>query len=221
MTWTHLAELDTPTVSNGLELLGELDPSAGYTGPDVRALMPDMGVRVGVAVTARLDTTSPGVDDPPSLFKEWVRLMHQAAGPEKLPVFAVIEAVGLRARYTVTVGDGMATVMRMAGAVGYLTNGAIRDLEGVRAVPLPCWAAGLSPMHGRMRWLDVGSPVVIDGMTVNPGDVIHADPNGVLCIPRRLADRVHEKALEVRQRESAYFDQLRAPDMTVEKWLAT
>ena len=220
MPWTHLAELDTPTVSNGLELLGELDPSAGYTGPDVRALMPDMGVRVGVAVTARLDTTSPGVDDPPSLFKEWVRLMHQAAGPEKLPVFAVIEAVGLRARYTVTVGDGMATVMRMAGAVGYLTNGSIRDLEGVRAVPLPCWATGLSPMHGRMRWLDVGSPVVIDGMTVNPGDVIHADPDGVLCIPRRLTDRVHARALEVRQRESAYFDRLRAPDMTIEKWLA-
>ena len=220
MTWTDLIDLDTPTVSNGLELLRELDPSAGYTGPDVRALMPDMGVRVGVAVTARLDTTSPGVDDPPSLFKEWVRLMHEAAGPEKLPVFAVIEAVGLRARYTVTVGDGMATVMHMAGAVGFVTNGSIRDLEGVRAVPLPCWATGLSPMHGRMRWLDVGSPVVIDGMTVNPGDVIHADLNGVLCIPGRLADRVHAKALEVRQRESAYFDQLRAPGMTIEKWLA-
>jgi hypothetical protein len=220
MTWTELADFDTPTVSNGLELLRELDPSAGYTGPDVRALMPDMGIRVGVAVTARLDTTSPGVDDPPSLFKEWVRLMHEAAGTAKLPVFAVIEAVGLRARYTVTVGDGMATIMRMAGAVGFLTNGSIRDLEGVRAVPLPCWATGLSPMHGRMRWLDVGSPVVIDGMTVNSGDVIHADLNGVLCIPRRLADRVHAKALEVRQNEAAHFERLRAPGMSIEKWLA-
>jgi hypothetical protein len=48
---------------------------------------------------------------------------------------------------------------------------------------LPCSATGLSPMHGRMRWLDAGSPV--------------------------------------RERESAYFDQLlRASEMTIEKWLA-
>ena len=59
-----LAEFDAPTVGNGIELLGIRDPSGGYTGPDVRALMPEMGVRIGVAVTARLDTTSPGTDRP-------------------------------------------------------------------------------------------------------------------------------------------------------------
>ena len=46
-----LIEFDTPTVANGLEMLGVCDPTVGYTGPDVRALMPEMGVRVGIAVT--------------------------------------------------------------------------------------------------------------------------------------------------------------------------
>src|SRR5438046_1527788 len=134
-----LIEFDTPTVANGLELLGMRDPSAGYTGPDVRALMPELGRRVGVAVTARMDTTTPGVDQPPSLFKDWVRLMHEAAA-SGMPVFAVMESVGLRPRYTVTIGDGMGTLMRLAGAAAFLPNGSIRDLEGVREIGLPCWA---------------------------------------------------------------------------------
>jgi regulator of RNase E activity RraA len=219
----RLLEFDTPTVANGLARLKLHDPTIGYTGPDVRALMPELGVRVGVAVTARMDTTTAGVDEPPSLWPEWVRLMHAAAtqySAERVPVFAVIEAVGPRPRHTVTIGDGMATVMTMAGVVGYLTNGSIRDLEGVRAVPLACWATGVSPMHGGLRWLDVNRPVVIDGMTVRPGDIIHADVNGALIIPPAMADQVYEQAQAVRSFEQTYFSKLRAPDMTIERYLA-
>ena len=218
-----LIEFDTPTVANGLEKLHIQDPTVGYTGPDVHALTPELGVRLGVAVTARMDTTTAGVDQPASLFKAWIRLMHEAAhafGPEPMPVFAVIESVGPRPRHTVTIGDGMATVMKLAGAVAFLTNGAIRDLEGVRDVPLACWGAGLSPMHGQLRWLDVGSPVVIDGMTVRSGDLIHADINGAIVIPASVADQVYDQAVAVRQFEQAFFAKLRATDMTIERYLA-
>ena len=210
---TKLVEFDTPTVANGLEKLEPQDPTVGYTGPDIRALMPEMGVRVGRAVTARLDTTTAGFDRPQSLFDEWTERIREAAqgdGEESVPVFAVIESVGPRPRHTVTIGDGMGTRMKLAGAVAYLTNGSIRDLEGVREVPLPCWAAGLSPMHGRLRWLDVNSPVVIDGMTVRPGDFVHADVNGAIVIPPHLADQVYEQALAVQQSEQALFATLRA-----------
>ena len=219
-----LLEFDTPTVANGLGLLGVRDDSYGYTGPDIKHLMPEMGRRVGVAVTARMDTTSPGVEKWESLFDGWLRMMADAGkgdGGESLPVFAVIESVGPRPRYTVTIGDGMATRMRMAGAEGYLTNGCIRDLEGVREVPLACWAAGLSPMHGQLRWLDIGNTVVIDGMTVKPGDILHADVNGVVTIPAEAADQVYDRASEVAQREAELFAKLRAPDMTLDKLLSS
>jgi 4-hydroxy-4-methyl-2-oxoglutarate aldolase len=214
-----LLEFDTPTVSNGFDMLGVRDPSAGYTGPDVRALMPDFGARVGIAVTARMDTTTPGTDQPPSLFKDWLRLMGEAA-KTGLPVFAVMESVGLRPRYTVTIGDGMGTMMKLAGAEGFLTNGSIRDLDGVRGIGLACWAAGLSPMHGAMRWLDVGSAVVIDGMSVQPGDIIHADVNGTLVIPPAVADLVYAKAQMVREREARLFEKWRATGYTLEKYMA-
>src|SRR5688500_20352934 len=102
-----LTRFDTPTVANALELLRVRDPSAGYTGPDVRALMPDMGVRAGIAVTARLDTTSPGTDvTTMELFWEMVRHIEAQAG---VPVVAVVEAVGVRPRDTVTIGEGVGT----------------------------------------------------------------------------------------------------------------
>jgi 4-hydroxy-4-methyl-2-oxoglutarate aldolase len=221
-----LAEFDTPTVANGLELLGVRDPTVGYTGPDIRALMPEMGARVGIAVTGRMDTTTAGKDDAshPEVFYEWLRHIERVAagranGSGPVPVFAVIESVGTKPRYTVSIGDGMGTQLMMAGAVGYLTNGCIRDLAGVRAVPLPCWAAGVSPMHGTIRWLDVNVPVVIDGMTVRPGDVVHADENGALVIPPDVADQVYEKALAVREKEAALFATLRQPGMTITRYL--
>ena len=51
----NLVEFDTPTVANGLGLLGVRDDSYGYTGPDIRALTPEFGARVGIAVTARMN----------------------------------------------------------------------------------------------------------------------------------------------------------------------
>jgi 4-hydroxy-4-methyl-2-oxoglutarate aldolase len=226
MNWDSilkLAEFDTPTVANGLELLGVRDPSTGYAGPDVRAMMPQLGRRVGIAVTARMDTTSPGTDNPTSLFHDWLRLIQAAArsnGGQPVPVIAIMESVGPRPRYTVTIGDHMATLMTLAGAIGFVTNGSIRDLEGVTDVGLPCWATGLSPMHGKLRWLDVGSPVVIDGMTVKSGDVIAADVNGVLCIPPDVADQVYDKAVAVQEKEKGIFARLHEPGQTLDAYLA-
>ena len=220
----RLVEFDSPTVANGLELLEVQDPTVGYTGPDVRALMPELGPRVGIAVTARMDSTTAGTEKVGSLFNDWLRSIQQAArsaGAEGLPVFAVMESVGPRPRYTVTIGDGMGTRMMLAGAVGFLTNGSIRDLAGVRDVPLPCWGAGVSPMHGRLRWLDINSPVVIDGMTVQPGDFIHADENGALVIPPSVADQVYDQALAVQEKEAAMFAELRSPDYSLDDYLAS
>ncbi|MGH2368533.1 MAG: RraA family protein, partial [Chloroflexota bacterium] len=198
----------------------------------IRALMPELGPRVGIAVTARMDTTSPGAEERrshPATFYLWLRHIQRAAsaagaaggGRAGLPVFAVIESVGLRPRYTVTIGDGMGTLLTMAGVAGFLTNGCIRDIEGVRAVPLACWAAGVSPMHGAIRWLDVNTPVVIDGMTVRPGDVVHADANGALVIPPAVADQVYEQAAAVREKERRLFATLRAEGMTLDRYLAS
>jgi regulator of RNase E activity RraA len=168
-----------------------------------------------------MDTTSPGTDRPSmDPWKEMLRLIQKAAQPasaQPVPVIAVIEAVGPRPRHTVVIGDIMACMLRMAGAVGFLTNGSIRDLEGVRAVPMACWGAGLSPMHGRIRWIDVNSPVVIDGMTVRPGDVIHADLNGAVAIPPDIADRVYDQGRVIQENERKRLAHLREVGLELQR----
>ena len=223
---TRLVEFDTPTIANGLELLGVRDPTVGYTGPDVRALMPELGSRAGIAVTARVDTTTAGKDDRshPRVFYDWLREIERRSGAPgggagAVPVFVVVESTGAQPRRTVVIGDGMGTQLMLAGATGFLTNGCIRDIAGVRAVPLACWGAGLSPMHGTIRWIDTGSPVVIDGMTVRTGDVIHADENGTLCFPAEHLEAVYDQAIAVREKEARLFQTLGQPGMTAGRYL--
>ena len=74
-------------------------------------------------------------------------------------------------------------------------------------------------MHGEIRWLDVGFTVVVDGMTVRPGDALHADENGTIAIPAEVAGQAYDKAVAGNQRESAMLAKLRAPGMTIEKHL--
>jgi regulator of RNase E activity RraA len=84
---------------------------------------------------------------------------------------------------------------------------------------MACWGYGLAAMHGRLRWLDVGSPVCIDGITIRPGDVIHADVNGVIVIPPDIADQVYEKAQQVRENETRMFATIRQPGFTFEDYV--
>ena len=57
-------------------------------------------------------------------------------------------------------------------------------------------------------------------MTVQPGDIIHADVNGTLVIPPAVADQVYAKALAVREREARLFAKWRAPGYTLAEYLS-
>ena len=76
-----------------------------------------------------------------------------------------------------------------------------------------------SVLDGFRAFLSVGSPVVIDGMTVHIGDVIHADINGAPVIPAAATAEAYGKPLAVREREETAFGKMRAPDMTFDKYL--
>ena len=75
-------------------------------------------------------------------------------------------------------------------------------------------------MHGRLRWLDVDCTVVVDGMTVRPGDVIHADVNGAISIPVAALPGLAEGAAEVRQGEEERHAGWRKPGFTLDEYEA-
>jgi 4-hydroxy-4-methyl-2-oxoglutarate aldolase len=89
-------------------------------------------------------------------------------------------------------GDLVVGMARNGGAVGFVTDGCVRDLPGLRAVGLPAFCIGVTPNSpARSGPGTVGAPVVLAGVRVASGDVVVADEDGVVVVPReRLAEVV-------------------------------
>jgi 4-hydroxy-4-methyl-2-oxoglutarate aldolase len=107
-------------------------------------------------------------------------------------------------------GDNLALMARNAGVAALVTDGAVRDVAGIREVGVPMFSGGVTPNSAvRSGPGTVGLPVVCGGVAVAPGDVLVGDADGVVVIPHaRLADVV------------ARLDQIRAAERAVQARLA-
>ncbi|MFP4380679.1 MAG: RraA family protein [Candidatus Sumerlaeia bacterium] len=79
-----------------------------------------------------------------------------------------------------------------SGARGYVTNGGVRDTDEIILQKIPFWSAFCSQkmVQGRLQFDSMDVPVAIGGVTVCPGDVVVADGDGVIVVPRKLAKEV-------------------------------
>ena len=85
-----------------------------------------------------------------------------------------------------------------------MTDGLVRDLTGLLAVGLPCFAAGLTPNSPvRNGPGTVGAPVVVGGVAVQSGDIVLGDADGVVVVPQARLDAVISRLGAVRAAESA------------------
>ena len=77
------------------------------------------------------------------------------------------------------------------GLSGALTNGVMRDL-GDLAADFPVVAGSIGPSHGFVHVREIDTPVSIFGISVSPGDLVHADRHGAVVIPNGVIDNLHE-----------------------------
>jgi 2-keto-4-pentenoate hydratase/2-oxohepta-3-ene-1,7-dioic acid hydratase in catechol pathway/regulator of RNase E activity RraA len=105
-----------------------------------------------------------------------------------------------------TLGDILAIRARARGAAGIVTDGGVRDAEAVASVGLPVFSAGAHPaVLGRRHvpW-DVDVTIGCGGTTVQPGDIIVGDADGVIVVPPALAEEVVDAAL-AQEEEDAWI----------------
>lgn len=100
-------------------------------------------------------------------------------------------------------GELFATALNKRGVRGLVINAGIRDTAELREMGFPAWAAAVSA-QGTVKATggSVNVPVAIGGQTIHPGDVILADDDGVVVVPRERAPRAAEAA-EARERKEA------------------
>jgi 4-hydroxy-4-methyl-2-oxoglutarate aldolase len=89
-------------------------------------------------------------------------------------------------------GDRSAARLEAAGVAGCVCAGAIRDVDSLRGSSLPVWSAGRTPRNAlhRLETAEINGPVRIGNCTVEAGDLIAADANGLAVIPLALAAEV-------------------------------
>jgi 4-hydroxy-4-methyl-2-oxoglutarate aldolase len=208
----ELASVDTPTICNAVEAFKARDDSEGFMGARVRCLTPELGVMAGYAVTATCDSMTPGQ---PRRREAFMKLWETLAAATK-PAVLVFQDVSPAAAQSVHLGDVMATIAVRLGALGLVTDGAVRDLEGIRPLRFHLFALGVAPSHGTFNVLDVGVPVTVDGVRIAPGDLVHADANGVATVPLDIADRVYAECRKVHEQERALREYITGHTFTLE-----
>ena len=100
-------------------------------------------------------------------------------------------------------GDLVLGMARNCGAVGFVTDGCVRDLPGIRMVALPCYCAGVTPNSPhRSGPGTVGFDITLGGHPIASGDVIVADLDGVVVVPRVRLDEVIARLPAIRKLEA-------------------
>lgn len=204
--------MDSPTVANAIEAFKVRDDTQGFLGMDVRCLTPEFGVMVGYAITATANSMTPGR---PRNRQGHMRFFEAVAAAPR-PAVLVVQDVGPKRTHACFLGDVIASLSRRLGAVGIVTDGGVRDLDGVRPLGFHVFAAGLVVAHGTFNIEEVGIPVELSGARIQPGDLIHGDASGVTTIPLEVADKVFAECQKVRERETALRDYAHSREFSLE-----
>lgn len=207
---TALRRIDSPSIANAIETFHLRPRVAGYVGYDIRCMFTDLPPMVGYAVTCTVDSTTEGRVG--IGFQELYAILEDAPKP----AVVVMQDVGQDRLHSCHAGEVMSTTMKRLGAVGILTDGGLRDVREVGALGgFHYFCAGLVVSHGNPLCVSVNDEVVISGMRVRPGDLLHGDVNGVVLIPAACAAEVAEAAHKIWAREDETMRSINAPGYSV------
>jgi regulator of RNase E activity RraA len=134
----------------------------------------------------------------------WADMAHADPEPYALELQAVdscqkddvlIAAAGGSMRSGIW-GELLSTAASHSGCVGTIVDGAVRDVVKMKAMNFPVYSLGtcIYDSMNRQRVIDIDVPVEIDGVRFSPGDLVFADADGVVVVPRKVEKEVIQRA---------------------------
>jgi len=209
-----LRQLDTCAVEDAIETFDLRARNTGFTDSSIRCLFEDLPPMVGYASTARLRSGDRPISG--SSFQdrsEWWKSVLSVPRPRIVVLEDIDEPAGVGA----FLGDVHAAMLLGLGCIGYVTNGAVREVPALREMGIHVFARHMAVSHAYSRIIDFECPIQVGGMPVGPGDLLHGDRHGVLSIPRAIAADIPRVAAELKERDRRLIDMCRSPGFSVQK----
>ncbi len=210
-----LAQFDTPTICNALELVAPERRALGFNRRPLLAPVANTRPVVGYARTVMIRSREPHPRSKEEARANRLRYYaHIAAAP--LPSLCVMQDVdGPDAGFGCFWGEVQSNVHKALGCAGVITDGAVRDIEA--------WADGffvlagaVMPSHAHVDIVDFGHTVSVAGMIVSDGDLVHADRHGAVVIPLAVARKLPDAAATLARREKVILDACKSPGFGIE-----
>jgi regulator of RNase E activity RraA len=150
----------------------------------------------------------------------WANMAHADPKPYELELLAVdackpddvVIAAANGSMHSGVWGELLTTAARNGGCVGVIVDGAVRDVATMRRMNFPVFARGTCVYDSlnRQRVIDVDVPVEMDGVRFCPGDLVFADEDGVVVVPRVIEKQAIRRAWEKVHAESITRDAIKA-----------
>ncbi len=216
-TLKKLAQFDTPTICNVIELFDVRPRTQGFMNADIKANFPEMPPMVGFASTAAFRSSGfPKKGDAYGSMDQQVAGFAELPGPAVM-VFQDIDSPAVGA----TFGEVMCSTYKGFGSVGLITSGGGRDLLQVQAIHYPVFTGSTICSHACCHILHIGLPVHVGGLVVDPGDLLHGDANGVTNIPLNIATDIADITQEFIDAEKIVLDYVNSSGKKTPAGLAT
>jgi regulator of RNase E activity RraA len=203
------------TVASVADAVDQITGRRGFMSHRIRPVIP--GKVVGRAVTALGRETTPDKATPTLATKHSSEMIDNAK-PGEVGVIVLENGLDVAA-----IGGLMGTAAKARGMAGMILDAGVRDVEELRALNLPTYAASITPATAVSRWATVARdiPVECGGVTVSPGDIIVAGEDGVVVVPKDRAEEVLKRAQEIDERETKmvpFIKQFRSLSKAIEKF---
>jgi len=205
--------IDTCTLADAISLSRTRLRNQGYSNGSIRCVLEKSRPMVGYAVPGRIRSS-----EPPMVGRDFVErrdwLKYVMSVPE--PRVAVLEDIDGNLGAGAFWDEAHARVHLRLGCVGAVTNGAVRDVDKIRSTGFHLYAGSLSAAQGYAHIIDMGQPVEVGGLEIQPGDLIHGDIHGIIIVPTEILAELPRLAARISFLRKQIAELCAAPHMPLE-----
>jgi len=209
-----LRRLDACTLANAIETFDVRLRNEGFTDGALRCLFPRLPPIVGYAATIKIRGSAPPTAA--GLYAQrtdWWSYVQSLPTPRIIVAQDIASHPGLGALF----GEVHLNIQRALGAVGIVTNGAVRGIPTAEALGIQIFSSNVSVSHAYTHIVEFGTPVEVDGLKVHSGDLLHGDQHGVQSIPMSLAGQLPTVAARIAAKKRAIIALCQSPEFSLEK----